>query len=52
MSAKHLDQLFNALPFAEACDLYQRLNAGRSDDETRSLLQKGLRAAGLTKGLS
>ena len=35
-----LVRLFRALPIAPACDLHQRLQAGRADPETRTLLRK------------
>ena len=37
-----LVRLFRALPIAPACDLHQRLQAGRTDPETRTLLRKAL----------
>jgi hypothetical protein len=37
-----LDRLFKALPIAPACDLHQRLQAGRTDPETRTLLRRAL----------
>lgn len=37
-----LVRLFRALPIAPACDLHQRLQAGRNDSETRTLLRKAL----------
>ena len=35
-------RLFDPLPMASACDLYQRLKAGRTDPETRDMLRKAL----------
>ena len=40
-----LDRLFKALPIAPACDLHQRLQAGRTDPETRTLLRKAIALA-------
>ena len=37
-----LVRLFRALPIALACDLHQRLQAGRTDPETRTLLRRAL----------
>ena len=37
-----LVRLFRALPIAPACDLHQRLQAGRTDPETRKLLRRAL----------
>jgi hypothetical protein len=37
-----LVRLFKALPIAPACDLHQRLQAGRTDPETRTLLRRAL----------
>ena len=37
-----LVRLFRALPIAPACDLHQRLQAGRTDPETRTLLRRAL----------
>ena len=37
-----LVRLFMALPIAQACDLHQRLQAGRTDPETRALLRRAL----------
>jgi hypothetical protein len=38
----YLVRLFDPLPMAFACDLYQRLKAGRRDPETRDMLLKAL----------
>lgn len=35
-------RLFDPLPMAFACDLYQRLKDGRTDPETRDMLRKAL----------
>ena len=37
-----LVRLFSALSMARACDLHQRLQAGRTDPETRQLLRRAL----------
>ena len=37
-----LSRLFEVLPMARACDLHQRLQAGRTDRETRELLRTAL----------
>jgi len=37
-----LVRLFRALPIGPACDLHQRLQAGHTDPETRTLLRKAL----------
>ena len=38
----YLVRLFDPLPMAFACDLYQRLKEGRRDLETRDMLIKAL----------
>ena len=38
----YLVRLFDPLPMVFACDLYQRLKAGRRDPETRDMLLKAL----------
>lgn len=41
-TAQPLRRLFEVLPMARACDLHQRLQAGRTDRETRELLRTAL----------
>jgi hypothetical protein len=38
----YLVRLFDPLPMAFACDLYQRLREGKRDMETRDMLLKAL----------
>ncbi len=38
----YLVRLFDPLPMAFACDLYQRLREGKGDMETRDMLLKAL----------
>ena len=38
----YLVRLFDPLPMAFACDLYQRLRDGKRDTETRDMLLKAL----------
>ena len=41
-SKPRLVRLFSALSMNRACDLHQRLQAGRTDPETRQLLRQAL----------
>lgn len=50
MSLKSINQLFRALPLSQASDLHQRIRAGRTDPETRGMLRRALRLAGLGGG--
>lgn len=38
----YLVRLFDPLPMAFACDLYQRLKEGKRDTETRDMLLKAI----------
>ena len=49
MSKQDLSRLFRAIPFSEACELYQRLKAGQNDPDTRQMLRGALIAAGLNQ---
>ncbi len=40
-------EMYNNLPMSEACELHQRLNSGKADNETRQRLRAALRRAGL-----
>jgi len=42
-------RLFDPLPMVFACDLYQRLKAGKTDPETRDMLRKALVLSGLSR---
>ena len=41
-SKPRLVRLFSALSMNRACDLHQRLQAGRTDPETRQMLRRAL----------
>jgi hypothetical protein len=40
-----INKIFEAIPFRDACSLHQRMLAGNSDAETRTLLRTALRNA-------
>lgn len=40
-----INKIFEAIPFRDACNLHQRLLAGKSDAKTRALLRTALRNA-------
>ncbi len=40
-------RMFRLLPFADACELHERLMQGKCDGETRSLLKGALRRTGM-----
>jgi len=41
-SNPYIVHLYESLPINFACDLFQRLKAGKTDPETRSMLRKAL----------
>lgn len=43
--------MYKRLPFADACELHERLQQGKADKYTRSLLRGALRRTGLHRGL-
>lgn len=40
-----INKIFEAIPFRDACNLHQRLRAGKTDARTRSLLRAALQSA-------
>ncbi|UUZ66274.1 hypothetical protein LP417_35245 (plasmid) [Polaromonas sp. P1-6] len=50
MSSEKLDLLFRVLPFPQASELHQRIQAGLADEKTRRMLRRALWAAGLGVG--
>ena len=43
--------MYKLLPFADACELHERLQQGKTDKQTRSLLKGALRRTGMHRGL-
>ncbi len=41
-SNPYIVHLYDSLPMNFACDLFQRLKAGKTDPETRNMLRKAL----------
>ena len=43
--------MYKLLPFADACELHERLMQGKTDRHTRSLLRGALRRTGMHRAL-
>lgn len=50
-SNPYIVHLYDSLPMNYACELFQRLKAGKTDPETRSMLRKALALSKQSRGL-